>query len=124
MVAATTWRRRPPTRVFPAGQSGPAGPAEPFGSTRRQPPLRIHRLAPRQHGHEVLDAPRSGLRPLGLADPLEHGVAVLAGQDLEHRLGVRVERQRVGQIRRDFHLGPTSTGRLPASIGASPLHRR
>ena len=52
--------------------------------------LRVELLAAREHGHELLDAPRARLRALGVADPVEHRVAVLAVERLEELAGLRL----------------------------------
>src|SRR5947207_7674759 len=46
--------------------------------------LRVKGLAPCEHLHELFDAALARLGSLGVGDPIEDGVAVLAAQPPEH----------------------------------------
>ena len=56
------------------------------------PLLGVRRLAAREHGDEVFDSSGARGRSFCGRDPVEHGVAVLAREDLEHRFRLITER--------------------------------
>jgi hypothetical protein len=83
----------------------------------------VHGLAPGQHVHELSEAARAGLRPLGGLQPIQDGVPVLAGQGLEHRCRVGTVGQRRREIIRDLDGGRAGVGGIEPAVGTGPLDR-
>jgi hypothetical protein len=59
-------------------------------------------LTARQHLDELADAPGPGLGPFRRFDPVQDGVAVLAIELLEHRLGAWIGTQGSGEVGGDL----------------------
>jgi hypothetical protein len=78
--------------------------------------LRVDRLAPGQHLHELFDASGSGLDPLCVSDPIQNGVPIRTGQCLEYCLGLRVGLQGIRQIVWHFHPGLPGVGGRPPTV--------
>src|SRR5688572_23576479 len=62
----------------------------PNSSVRRPTLLRVRRLVPGQHLHELTDLAGSRLGRLDGAEPVNQGEPVGRGEDLEHPLRLRV----------------------------------
>jgi len=78
--------------------------------------LRVDRLAPGQHLHELFDAPDAGLHLFCVSDPIQNGVPIRTCQCLEHCLGPRVGQQGVHEILRNFHVGLSGVGGRPPTV--------
>jgi hypothetical protein len=73
-------------------------------------------LTPGQHLDELLDAPGSGVGPLGASNPIENGVPIRTGERLKCLLSPWVGNQSVGQVLWNRHAGLTGVGGAPSPI--------
>ena len=69
-----------------------------------------------QHLDELLDPPGSGLRLLGVTNPIENGVPIRTGQRLKHCLSPRIGDQGVRQVLWNLHVGLPGVGGMPATV--------
>src|SRR4029077_7605023 len=84
-------------------------------------PLRMYRLAAREHRHELLNFASTSLRPFNGLDAMENRVAVLAGEPCEHRLRLRLSRKRSCQVVGHVRGRGTGVGSPPTTVSLRAL---
>jgi hypothetical protein len=80
--------------------------------------LWVDGLAAREHRDETLDASRAGVAALGLVNPVEDRVSVLAAEASEHRFGTRLKVERGGEVCRYLDRCLACIGSIPASFAS------
>lgn len=82
----------------------------------------MHRLATREHFHELLDPSRASLTLLRAADPIEDGVPVCTRELEKHFLSTRIGRQRDREVRRNLRTRLSGVRGPPSTIGLCPTN--
>src|SRR2546430_2730288 len=131
--STASWRRTCslPLRATPRSRRrSPSGRLRPGAGRRRSPAEEVRGLTASQHLDELVDALGPCRRALGVADPIEDGVAAGTLECLEEGrslwIGVQGRRQVVGDGRgalRLVRLGPAAVGLRRLDLGeAGRLH--